>query len=158
MVNSKCRLELESTFERGNAIRLTIPIIDRGVGYDGSLMDLSYHNILVYEDSQEFDTYRLAMKDTGANLIHSNRLQDAIKILDEERISIIFLDLAVLEIDISLFVSRVNNEYQGIPIIGISKDTSYKSWKRNIQSGVNVVLGKPIDVKELKETIKQFLS
>jgi CheY-like chemotaxis protein len=155
---NNCSLDLESTLERGNSIRLTIPILDRGIGYDGSLMDLSYHNILVFENAQEFDTYSLAMKDTGANLIHASRLQEALNLLSVEKISVIFVDLFISEIDLSLFVSRVKNEFEGIPIIGISNSTTYKNWKRNLQSGVDVVLSKPLDSTQLKETIKQFLS
>lgn len=151
-------LILESTLEQGNTIRFKIPVIDRGIGYDDSLMDLSYHNILVFDSKEEHDIYNVAMKETGAKLIYSSDLQDALNILANDKISLIFLDVGLPESDISLFVSRVQNEFNGIPIIGLAKQLSYQKLKNIAQSSLEIVMDKPINVKELKKTIKHILT
>jgi CheY-like chemotaxis protein/PAS domain-containing protein len=152
-----CKLLLESTLDKGNIIAITIPIVDKGIGYEGALMDLSFHNILVFDEVKEFDSYKIALNNTGANLYQAYQLQDALNALSEKAFSIIFLNMDFSEADISLFVSRVKNDYARIPIIGLTQDSTHNSWKKNTHFGIDVFLSKPLDSEIMKEKIKMFL-
>lgn len=116
--------------------------------------------VLLVEDTEDnrFMMRRL-LEMTGYSVIEARNGQEAVKVAEEERPSLILMDLSLPIID-GLAATRLIRklpECESIPIIAVSAHDSADFKEEALTAGCNGYVTKPIDFSALETLIVRFL-
>jgi len=158
MKKADSNLYLETSDTEKNQITLVFPIYERGTGYEGSMMDLANHKILILGPENEFELISKLLEDTEINLIPTNNIFESQKLLKREKISLMMIDIQNKKTDISELIKKAKEIAPDIPIIFIVESESTMQSRYSKLKDLETYLTKPIDGERLKSTIKKALS
>ncbi len=155
---SGSNLFLETSDTEKNQITLVFPIFGRGTGYEGAMMDLSNHKILILGPQDEFELISKLLENTEIELIATQNIFEAQKLLKREKISLMIIDLQNKKIDASELIKKAKQITPDIPIIFISESETNTHSKHEYLKNIETLITKPVDREQLKTTIKKALS
>ena len=120
------------------------------------------NNILVVDDSGTnlFLLQRL-LEDEGYDVIALENPREALDYLaGPSRIDLILLDIMMPGIDGFKFLEEVkdNDDLKGIPVIMVTARNDRESQKKALDMGAVDYMTKPLDLNQLKEVIRRYLS
>ena len=116
--------------------------------------------VLLVEDTEDnrFMMRRL-LEMTGYRVIEARNGQEAVKVAEEERPSIVLMDLSLPVID-GLAATRLIRKLpncQSIPIIAVSAHDTADFQQEALSAGCNGYVTKPIDFSALETLIARFI-
>lgn len=114
--------------------------------------------ILIVEDNK--NTARLmevVLTQNGYNTLHSPNGEDALKVLDENHIDLILLDLMMPVMDGLTFARVLRQSGSQIPILMVTAKDSQEDIRRGFLSGTDDYMVKPIDEVEMILRIQALL-
>jgi CheY-like chemotaxis protein len=116
--------------------------------------------VLLVEDTEDnrFMMRRL-LEMTGYRVVEARNGQEAVKVAESERPSIILMDLSLPVID-GLAATRLIRKLpdcQFVPIIAVSAHDSADFQQEALSAGCNGYVTKPIDFSALEKLIVRFL-
>lgn len=82
---------------------------------------------------------------------------EALKIIKEEDIDLIISDLKMDQMDGLELLDEVNRSYQDIPMILVTGFATVDTAVKALKSGAAHYLGKPVNLNELRKTVKEVL-
>lgn len=153
-----CNLFVEISENQKNQISVVFPVYSRGTGYEGAMMDLSHHKILILGPKEEFELISKMLEETGIKLISTQNIFESQKLLKKEKINLMMIDTKNRKIDTGELIKKAKEITPNIPIICL---TDYLADTQNIKSilnGTEICLSRPLDAGLLKSSIKKALS
>jgi len=119
-------------------------------------------NILVVDDSGTnlFLLQRL-LEDEGYDVIALENPREALDYLSgPSRIDLILLDIMMPGIDGFKFLEEINanTDLKGIPVIMVTARNDRDSQKKALDMGAVDYMTKPLDLNQLKEVIRRYLT
>jgi signal transduction histidine kinase/chemotaxis methyl-accepting protein methylase/chemotaxis response regulator CheB len=161
-------IELESTLDQGSKFILIFPDIRiydltnvtllNAENTDKDIPQFSLQNILVIDDIESNRELIIGcFENTNYKLFTANNGQEAIKIINQENIELILLDLRMPNMsgEEIIDILKANPQTQTIPIIIIT--ASIKSEVEALKLSVQGFLRKPIRCNELMEEIAKVM-
>lgn len=106
-------------------------------------------------DSLEF--IREAMIIGGYDFLGAPDGQSGLALASREQPDLVLLDINLPDIDGSEVARRLRADFQRLPILAISADTTPDGRKKALAAGCNQYLAKPIDVLELWQVLASYL-
>ncbi|MGR9044123.1 MAG: response regulator [Gammaproteobacteria bacterium] len=96
--------------------------------------------------------------DQAERFLEAGNGQEALKILQNETVDLILMDIQMPEMDGFETTRQIRKQLQliDLPIIGMTAFAAEHDCRKCYQAGMNDVLTKPIDVDRLRETIDLF--
>lgn len=83
--------------------------------------------------------------------------EDALKIMNREKMDLIFLDWNMPVLDGLSFTKKLRNEGNATPVVMVTSVTDEQSILEAVSSGVDAYVEKPIRGSVLWEQIKEFI-
>ena len=86
--------------------------------------------------------------------------REAIKMIEQKRYDIVFMDHMMPEIDgieTTRIIRRFHNEYDSVPIIALTANVMEESQSLFLVEGMNDFVAKPIELKVIVSKLKQWL-
>ena len=115
---------------------------------------------MVVEDEQAIRAViEYALKDAGFDVVAVARGDDALRVIADEQIDLVVLDLMLPGVD-GLEVCkklRSNTETSRTPIVLLTYRSGDDIVKRGFESGCTAYLNKPLEDSKLLQTISQYL-
>lgn len=116
--------------------------------------------ILIADDNQ--DSRELVMKilgNKGYRLLEAVDGEDALNKITEEKPDLILMDISMPKIDGHELTRRLKNqdEFKDIPIIALTAHAMKGDREKALAAGCEGYITKPINVREFREQITQFL-
>ena len=112
--------------------------------------------VLVVDDERDFAvtlSERLKMREMGAAVVTSG--EQALRVVEEDEPEVILLDLKMPEIHGMDVLRMIRQGHPRVPVIILSGAGSEKDFQTCMSYGVFACLEKPVDFKELVETIRR---
>lgn len=114
--------------------------------------------LLIVEDDPELSNlYRIVLNKAGFNTICAGNGQLAWKILGTEHVDLIITDLMMPEMDGYEFIQTIRQTNPQIPILIISAKNDFSSKNKGFLLGTDDYMTKPIDVNEMVLRVKALL-
>jgi CheY-like chemotaxis protein len=127
-------------------------------------MDFSGKKILVVDDvAANRAIVRLALKNTGADIIESKDGQQALEIVKKlaESIDLILMDISMPNMngyDATRAIRALNDDWaKTIPIIALTAHTYQEDVEAALEAGMDFHLGKPVNFNILRSTMERYL-
>lgn len=118
-------------------------------------------NVLYLEDTpDQRDLVTLVLSTAGIDIDTAVDGEEGLRKVQENRPSLILLDLGMPKIDGFEFMERLKAqpETSQIPVIVVSAWTSKNHRERAIEAGATMFISKPYDLESLTDTVRKFLS
>lgn len=106
-------------------------------------------------DSLEF--VRAAMIIGGYDFLGASDGQTGLTLAWREQPDLILLDINLPDIDGSEVARRLRADFESLPILAVSADTTQDGRNKALAAGCNQYLAKPIDVSELWQVLATYL-
>ena len=116
--------------------------------------------ILVVDDNRDNrELVVKVLKGRGYEMVEAIDGEDALQKAQEERPSLILMDISLPKIDGYEVTRRLkmHEEYRDIPVVALTAHVMKGNKERAIEAGCVGYIPKPIDVHELPEQIKHYL-
>lgn len=116
--------------------------------------------ILVVDDNRDNrELVVKVLKGRGYEMVEAIDGEDALQKAQEERPSLILMDISLPKIDGYEVTRRLkmHEEYRDIPVVALTAHVMKGDKERAIEAGCVGYIPKPIDVHELPEQIKHYL-
>lgn len=116
--------------------------------------------ILVVDDIKENrDLIVLLLNSYGFKTLQANSGLEALKLYDEEKIDLIFMDILMENLDGLETTKQIRNKKNGknIPIIALSANVYDEDKKEALNSGANDFLPKPVEEKDILLILQKYL-
>ncbi|HSB31108.1 MAG TPA: response regulator [Candidatus Sulfobium mesophilum] len=116
--------------------------------------------ILVVDDNRDNrELVVKVLKGRGYEMVEAIDGEDALQKAQEERPSLILMDMSLPKIDGYEVTRRLkmHEEYRDIPVVALTAHVMKGDKERAIEAGCVGYIPKPIDVHELPEQIKHYL-
>ena len=116
--------------------------------------------ILVVDDNRDNrELVVKVLKGRGYEMVEAIDGEDALQKAQEERPSLILMDISLPKIDGYEVTRRlkIHEEYRDIPVVALTAHVMKGDKERAIEAGCVGYIPKPIDVHELPEQIKHYL-
>jgi CheY-like chemotaxis protein len=127
-------------------------------------IDFSGKKILVVDDvAANRAIVRLALKNTGADIIESKDGQQALEIVKKlaESIDLILMDISMPNMngyDATRAIRALNDDWaKTIPIIALTAHTYQEDVEAALEAGMDFHLGKPVNFNILLSTMERYL-
>ena len=115
-------------------------------------------NILVVDDDKTLLKFLSEyLRDTGLNVLTTDRSETALRLLYEERPELVILDVMMPGMDGYVLASRIR-EISSVPMIMLTAKTSEADKLRGFRLGVDDYVTKPFSFAELAARIKAVLN
>ncbi len=151
-------LFINTESENGNTITVVIPVSKVGAGYEGSIVDLSNHEILVVCQPDEFEIVQKSLSVTHAKLVPVSNIYELQKQIENNHFKIILLDMETTEFNIKELVTFIRKKNNSTPIIGITNEGSHEAWSRFNKIGIDAFVTKPFDIEDFTKKITLLLA
>ncbi|WP_031388333.1 response regulator [Desulfonatronum thiodismutans] len=112
--------------------------------------------VLVVDDERDFAvtlSERLKMREMGAAVVTSG--EQALRVVEEDEPEVILLDLKMPEIHGMDVLRMIRQGHPRVPVIILSGTGNEKDFQTCLNQGAFACLQKPVDFKELTETIRR---
>ena len=116
--------------------------------------------ILVVDDIKENrDLIVLLLNSYGFKTLQANSGLEALKLCDEEKIDLIFMDILMENLDGLETTKQIRSKENGknIPIIALSANVYDEDKKEALKSGANDFLPKPVEEKDILLILEKYL-
>ena len=116
--------------------------------------------ILVVDDIKENrDLIVLLLNSYGFKTLQANSGLEALKLYDEEKIDLIFMDILMENLDGLETTKQIRSKENGknIPIIALSANVYDEDKKEALKSGANDFLPKPVEEKDILLILEKYL-
>ena len=116
--------------------------------------------ILVVDDIKENrDLIVLLLNSYGFKTLQANSGLEALKLYDEEKIDLIFMDILMENLDGLETTKQIRSKENGknIPIIALSANVYDEDKKEALNSGANDFLPKPVEEKDILLILEKYL-
>ncbi|MDO6425878.1 ABC transporter substrate-binding protein [Thalassotalea sp. 1_MG-2023] len=158
-------IEVESKPQKGTTFEVVLPITQADVTQQRlstkklSAPDLRGKTVLLAEDNRINQTiFSSMMKPTNVDLIITNNGQEAIDMLANKQVDLIFMDIQMPVMDGLQAQKIINKLYPSIPVIALTANVMEEDIKQYLAQGFVYHLGKPIDTQQLFHRCLQYLS
>lgn len=97
---------------------------------------------------------------TGAEVLSTNNGTDAVNIVSEENIDIVFVNMWLPSksgYDVAREIRKISNNKSKIPIIGYATGPTFEDKQQCIEAGCNNYLLKPVYPQQFLEILKKYL-
>jgi signal transduction histidine kinase/CheY-like chemotaxis protein len=161
------RIWVESNLNKGATFYFNIPFntsdINQSMVSQKDIQIQNYHwekkSILIADD--EYANYRqlnITLSKTGAKLYHAKNGLEAVKIVENNKIDLILMDIKMPVMNGLEAARKIKNMGKKIPIIAQTAFTLEYDEKRSLDSGCDAFLSKPIRNTQLLSLISTYLS
>ncbi len=161
------RIWVESELGRGAAFYFNIPFntsdINQSIISQKDIQIQNYHwekkSILIADD--EYANYRqlnIALSKTGAKLHHARNGIEAIKIVENNKIDLILMDIKMPIMNGLEAARKIKSMNKRIPIIAQTAFTLEYDEKKSFDSGCDAFLTKPIRQPQLLSLLNSYLT
>lgn len=119
---------------------------------------MSEKPILVVEDEEDIrQLLRVVLEAEGYQVVEATTGKDAVRIAAEVSPRLILMDISLPLLDGISATRQIKAEKPGedVPIIAVS--AYHTARRRAIQAGCRDLIGKPLDIEELKAIVRQVL-
>ena len=124
-----------------------------------SNMNLQEKTILVAEDNLINQMImRELLKPTKANIIIANNGQEAVDIVKEKEINIVFMDLQMPVLD-GLQATSIIREFatsEMLPIVAVTANAMKEDKEKGFARGMDSYITKPLDPKQLLSVLREY--
>ena len=158
----KGHLDIQSTLGKGTTFTLTVPIkfqdsMDKEtpttIASTRARLDLE---LLIVEDepiNRELMSYAIADHVTHVNAVESAKA--ALEFIAEHKVDVVLTDIQMPEMDGTELFYLLRKQLPDLPIIAITGNVLPHEQQLYAEMGFNAVLGKPFNMAELMDTLKQ---
>lgn len=123
-----------------------------------TLRDSAKQTILLVDDEEiARANMEHVLKKDNYNCLCAKNGVEALEILKGEDVDLIVSDLKMDQMDGLELLDEVNRSYQEIPMILVTGFATVDSAVKALKSGAAHYLGKPVNLNELKKTVKEVL-
>lgn len=121
--------------------------------------DASNIKILLAEDNKiNQKIFSAVIAPTKADVQIANDGVEAIKLVEENRPDLIFMDIQMPNMDGVRACSIIKEQFEGIPIFALTANVMSHDVEKYREVGFDECLGKPIDVSEVYQLLKKQLA
>jgi len=120
-------------------------------------MSDSNKKVLIADDNQVFFAYlEVLLKRMGIVSIHAKNGLKVLKLIENEKPDVIFLDIGMETMDGITILEAVKKDKQTshIPVIMVSGDDSKETIKKCMRLGCDGYLAKPVNADKLREALE----
>jgi two-component system cell cycle response regulator DivK len=117
--------------------------------------------ILYVEDNADNRSLiRRVLNAEGYSMVEAVNAEDAIKKLEESKISLILMDINMPGVDGYTLTARIKSieKYSRIPIIAVTANVMRGDREKSLEAGCDGYIQKPIDIDTLAQQIERFLT
>ena len=116
--------------------------------------------LIVDDDIKNRKLFRVALQNSGYEIIEAENGEQAIKLAKENLPNLILMDIQMPVMDgISAFkVIRADENTKNIPVIALTSYAMKGDREKFLAEGFNDYISKPIDVKEFIEIVKKHIT
>ena len=115
--------------------------------------------ILVIDDDVELlELLERVLREYGYQILITSVPEEGIKILEEENIDLVLLDVMLAETDGFTLFKKINQLGLEQPTIFLSGKTDVENKVKGLELGTDDYITKPFDIKELKARIERVLA
>lgn len=120
-------------------------------------------NILVVDDNYtNLDVASALLKKYEANVMVASCGADAIRILEENNIDIVFMDYMMPELNgidtLNLIRKMPDEKFLKLPVVALSANVISGAYEMFMQAGFDAFIAKPINVSKLEKTLRELLN
>jgi len=120
-------------------------------------MERKYHILVVDDEPNVLVTYRLILQQQGYDVSAALSSGEARKILSESKVDILLCDLSLEKQENGFdVIDFAHQEYPQMPAVLLTGYATPEANERAEELGIPVLF-KPIDIKELLQTISELL-
>jgi DNA-binding NtrC family response regulator len=115
--------------------------------------------ILIIDDEEDILlSYKMVLQRSGLNnLILCHDSEDALRLLQENKVSVILLDLVMPGIDGKVLLKKIQERYPQIPVIVVTGTNAVPTAVECMQNGAYDFMLKPVDNVRLSSSVKRAL-
>jgi DNA-binding NtrC family response regulator len=125
----------------------------------GGMNRKGHAKILAVDDEQNFlQLLSHTLKKEGYAVKTAVDGREALKTLDQEQFDLVLIDIRMAPIDGLAVLGDIKKRYPHIKVIMITAYPSVETRTLSLQKGAERYLIKPIEIQELKQTIRETLS
>ena len=110
--------------------------------------------LIAEDDSSNYKLYDMMLKEY--TLLHAWNGKEAVELFEQHRPDVILMDIKMPKMDGYEATAEIRKLSSLVPIIAVTAFAFAEDEQRILQSGFNAYLSKPINVPELKKTIRSF--
>jgi DNA-binding response OmpR family regulator len=112
--------------------------------------------LLVIEvDKADFEAIRAMLKPGRYDFVWTANAHQGLRIADEERFELAFLDVDVPDMNPWVALRFLNSAHPSLPVIMLAETVG--DHLRAVTRGADASFGKPIDPEELRNTVKRLV-
>jgi two-component system cell cycle response regulator DivK len=120
-------------------------------------------NILYIEDNPDNTVLvKRVIESRGYSLLHAPNGMDGLALAEKEEVALILLDINLPDIDGYEVAQRIRHSKKAalayVPIIAITANALKGDAEKALNSGCNVYMSKPINIRELWARVEGLLS
>lgn len=116
------------------------------------------HTILLVDDEERLaDVLSVALEQNGFRTLTAQNGQDALKVLDNETVDLVLTDLRMPGMSGAELLREIKQRTPNLPVVVMTAYSSVKDAVHIIKDGAFDYVGKPVDIDELEQTIKNAL-
>ena len=116
------------------------------------------HTILLVDDEERLaDVLSVALEQNGYRVLTAQNGQDALRLLDAESVDLVLTDLRMPGMSGSDLLREVKRRIPNLPVVVMTAYSSVKDAVHIIKDGAFDYVGKPVDIDDLEQTIKNAL-
>jgi CheY-like chemotaxis protein len=123
-----------------------------------AIPDLEDFTILIAEDDIfSYQMMEYMLEDTKARLIHADTGLKAQRILAENKIDFVFLDIRLPDKNGYQVLKHIREKYNGIPVIAQTANALPKDILKLQKTGFNSYITKPFTQEDLYQVLNEFV-
>jgi DNA-binding NtrC family response regulator len=113
-------------------------------------------NLLIVDDEERFlSTYKKLLHKRGIHTVTCTNGADALKILDEQRIDVVLLDLKMPGVGGEEVLRVIRREHPDIQVIVLTGHLSPESEAESLKMGAFDYLMKPVALSEVLDKVRE---
>lgn len=155
---------VQSELAKGSTFEVTLPLEQVAVLRHNKhkelsqVPDLSNKTILLAEDNLiNITIFTAMMKDTQAEIVVAKNGQQALDLIGEHNIDLVFMDIQMPVMDGIEACKLVKDLYPALPIVALTANVMESEIQHYLAIGFNQHLGKPIEMKEIFQCCNKYL-
>lgn len=149
---------IRQTQEAGNCVSMIFPVYQRSLRSNGINLNLEKHQIIIFDNQKGFDTIKTALYNTGASTKHAQNAFDLLKMVAEEFVSLVIINLNEKGIDDIELIKNVKHTNDNTVVVGMTQNQPPKKIKQYKEiTEADALISKPINITELYTVIHNAL-